>query len=993
MASANPQFFTKSEISSMRVQPLRDALAERGLGTSGNGTALKERLRDAIHSKIRLAHKTQNASQSNVASVANDLDISSGINFKKSGPVYKRIPKASRMQASKSFAAVITNVTRNNDKDSFIGICKDSWEKLLSFASVGIGNSTRGGKKNKSQATVVNERLTSFMNNVSQNPQDYAPKINKKNVPSLKNRVSVKMAQGDIKGAVNILTSKDSILQPSDSALSRLQEKHPPKHSSAVPATTPSDVGIVNFKVDKAKLKKAIHSFKKGIAGGPDGLRPQHLIDMTGEILGETAEKLLDALVDFLNLIIFPGNIPKEVQPIFFSANLVALSKVDGGVRPIAMGGTLRRLAAKCISASLGDFCKQEFRPSQLGVGTPKGCEAAVHSLRSYLENQATENKVLLKIDFRNAFNSIRRDMILPIVQRKIPSIYNYVYQNYANESDLFFGDSLIKSQEGVQQGDPIGPFLFSLGIMDIIKSMNSELNIWYLDDGTLAGDVTTVLNDFKEIIKATESHGLEVNPSKCELFLIRPQSPECLNALTSFSKIASGIKMVNESNLTLLGAPIFSAAINSVLEPKLDNLKLMVSRLKEIDNHEALFLLQNCFSMPKLTYFLRTAPCFSEEDLLRKYDNTIKNCLIDILNIPLLDHAWNQATLPVAKGGLGLRPALEVALSGFLSSVAASDPLVNTILPSRLPKQRNCHFDLAVHNWKGLSGLHTLPKDQIYQSEWDKGLYEFRYENLLKSIKEDSEIARILSVSSPSASDWLYAIPIPSLGLHLDPMTLKIACGLRLGSTLCHPYQCICGNQVEPNARHGLACKKQLGKWSRHNEVNNLIKRGLVQAKITATLEPTNLSTLNGKRPDGITYTTWKQGKPLIWDFTCCDTLCDSYVKSSSRCASSAAALREDQKINHYKDLTNYFFVPVAVETYGAWGPRGIKLIKEIGKKMCEITGEKRSTFFLSQSISVAIQRGNAACIIGTAPTSEGLDEIFDFVDHKSIESSDQED
>ena len=42
------------------------------------------------------------------------------------------------------------------------------------------------------------------------------------------------------------------------------------------------------------------------------------------------------------------------------------------------------------------------------------------------------------------------------------------------------------------------------------------------------------------------------------------------------------------------------------------------------------------------------------------------------------------------------------------------------------------------------------------------------------------------------------------------------------------------------------------------------------MQAEITATLEPTNLSTLNGRRPDGIAYTTWKQGKPLIWDFTC---------------------------------------------------------------------------------------------------------------------------
>ena len=47
----------------------------------------------------------------------------------------------------------------------------------------------------------------------------------------------------------------------------------------------------------------------------------------------------------------------------------------------------------------------------------------------------------------------------------------------------------------------------------------------------------------------------------------------------------------------------------------------------------------------------------------------------------------------------------------------------------------------------------------------------------------------------------------------------------------------------------------------------------------------------------------------------------------------------------------------------------------------MSEVTGEKRSTFFLSQSISIAIQRGNAACIIGTAPSSEGLEEIFDYV------------
>ena len=65
--------------------------------------------------------------------------------------------------------------------------------------------------------------------------------------------------------------------------------------------------------------------------------------------------------------------------------------------------------------------------------------------------------------------------------------------------------------------------------------------------------------------------------------------------------------------------------------------------------------------------------------------------------------------------------------------------------------------------------------------------------------------------------------------------------------------------------------------------------------------------------------------------------------------------------------------------------GSQGLKLIKEIGSRIREVTGKKRSTFFLMQNISMAIQRGNAQCIIGTVPVSEGLDEVFEFVEHNS--------
>ena len=49
-----------------------------------------------------------------------------------------------------------------------------------------------------------------------------------------------------------------------------------------------------------------------------------------------------------------------------------------------------------------------------------------------------------------------------------------------------------------------------------------------------------------------------------------------------------------------------------------------------------------------------------------------------------------------------------------------------------------------------------------------------------------------------------------------------------------------------------------------------------------------------------------------------------------------------------------------------GAYGPQGIKLVKQIGKKIQDSTSEKLSTFYLFQSISMAVQKGNAALCYG---------------------------
>ena len=43
-------------------------------------------------------------------------------------------------------------------------------------------------------------------------------------------------------------------------------------------------------------------------------------------------------------------------------------------------------------------------------------------------------------------------------------------------------------SAEGVQQGDPLGPFLFCLAIQPLVLKLRSEFKVFYLDDGTIGG-------------------------------------------------------------------------------------------------------------------------------------------------------------------------------------------------------------------------------------------------------------------------------------------------------------------------------------------------------------------------------------------------------------------------------------------------------------------------------------------------------------------------
>ena len=206
----------------------------------------------------------------------------------------------------------------------------------------------------------------------------------------------------------------------------------------------------------------------------------------------------------------------------------------------------------------------------------------------------------------------------------------------------------------------------------------------------------------------------------------------------------------------------------------------------------------------------------------------------------------------------------------------------------------------------------------------------------------------------------------------------MQNAVGLRLGCKIVRNHQCRCGQTCDELGHHDLSCRFSAGRHSRHHEVNSIIQRALGSSHVPSVLEPSEFS--ENFRPDGASLVPWAKGKFLLWDYTCSDTLAASYREKAVSCSGNVAKAAEERKRIKYASLCQqYIFVPVGSETLGAWGPEAKSFFRKVGDRLVEESNDKRARVFLMQRLSMAIQRGNSASIMGSLPTGHQLDELFD--------------
>ena len=183
----------------------------------------------------------------------------------------------------------------------------------------------------------------------------------------------------------------------------------------------------------------------------------------------------------------------------------------------------------------------------------------------------------------------------------------------------------------------------------------------------------------------------------------------------------------------------------------------------------------------------------------------------------------------------------------------------------------------------------------------------------------------------------------------------------------------------VRTDGHHGLACRMSVGRHPRHSMLNDIIKRALASAGYPSTLEPVGLTRADGKRADGVTMTPWFRGASLAWDATAVDALAPSNMSRSASTPGHAAKAAEEKKCSKYSELVErgFIFQPVAFEVQGRAGPATEDFLHTLGKKIRDQTNNPKAYQQLLQRLSIAIQMGNAAAVMGTIP--EGNRETLD--------------
>ena len=391
------------------------------------------------------------------------------------------------------------------------------------------------------------------------------------------------------------------------------------------------------------------------------------------------------------------------------------------------------------------------------------------------------------------------------------------------------------------------------------------------------------------------------------------------------------------------------------------------LSHLKYLQAHNALVLLKNSLSMPRLLYTLRTSDC-RNHPLLTRFDTILREGLLLILNVNFYDTQWLQATLPVRNGGIGLRTTSTLATSAFLASAASTEAFQQAFLPPSHSNAADKTRNLTVDAWISLSSSASHePCFQRIQKAWNGPVVKSVMDRIALSANSDVDHAILKVATAPHSGDWLHAAPIASVGLKLMDKEIRISVAKRLRVWTCTPHTCICGKLADARGLHGLSCRKSTPRHQRHAMLTDIIWRAIKRAEIPANRNQQDSSqvVINAQMEP-----LWSRGRKANRSHGTSPFLIPSLTRTSIwHHRKQELQLDKRHRRRTPTTLTSplLIFYPIAIETACSWDVQALEVIEEIGRWVTEATEDPKETMYLFQRLSMAIQRGNALSFFNT--------------------------
>ena len=495
-------------------------------------------------------------------------------------------------------------------------------------------------------------------------------------------------------------------------------------------------------------------------------------------------------------------------------------------------------------------------------------------------------------------------------------------------------------------------------------------LNLWYLDDGILAGPSCDVRHALDVTAMSGPKWGLHINVAKCEIATHPASSHRC-----SLFPDIPGLNTNSAGNFHILGSPIGSTEFcrEFFLKNTIDMAEESLEAIATLEDPQvALSLIRHCTGFCKMVYSLRTTPTTELQDICQRLDDAVQRTIEHFFR-PLSDGARRQAQREKRYGGLGLRSAGEHSSAAYVASVAFStdkdrwDPADAEGFDHAVREVNRRAGKTVVQQGGKIPKSMALATDSPYTDAQESGteLVIPRQRDLSHAIanqefheafaKADLRTrARWISETGEGASEWAFVIPSKKTGLAFTPTEFRTLTRWWLGDPI-YPASRPCPMEkctlpLDPEGDHALGCKSGHGIIARHNALAAQFTSECKKAGFT----PRREVSLGNKGPGGaltrpgdVFIPTIGLGQSLVLDFAVTHVQQPKYtdlVRDANWVTAGSFAERyateNKKKQREEAEFARHRFGAMVVESYGAWSRSAFAILKEVSVSRAAYSG-----------------------------------------------------